>query len=107
MCEAENFYLRTVFLIVLFDAVELVEFLYGSGCAPAAMPPVILSAGQVFAVIARNQPNDAYHDRTADDRRGDLLGNAPVGPRGLNFVLVPRFGLVGAERGCGLGLNPQ
>jgi O-antigen/teichoic acid export membrane protein len=84
-----------VFLIVLFRPVELVEFLYGSAYAQAAMPLVILSAGPLFAVILGT--NQAMLTMTGRQKTVVVIFSATLLlDLVLNFVLVPRFGLVGA-----------
>ena len=83
------------FLIVLFAPVELVEALYGSAYVKAAMPLVILSAGQLFAVIAGTSQMMLIMTGRQKTLVMILLATLPL-DLALNFVLVPRFGLVGA-----------
>jgi O-antigen/teichoic acid export membrane protein len=84
-----------IFLVILFASADLVKFLYGTPYAAAAMPLVILSAGQLFAVIAGNGQITLY--MTGRQKTVfvivllTLLFNVL-----LNFALVPRFGLMGA-----------
>lgn len=84
-----------LFIILLFASVDLVQFLYGKAYTQAAMPLVILSAGQLFAVIAGN--SHPMLTMTGRQKTVVVIVLATVGlDLTLNFVLVPRFGLVGA-----------
>jgi O-antigen/teichoic acid export membrane protein len=84
-----------VFVIVLFAPIDLVAFLYGSAYAQAATPLVILSAGQLFAVIAGT--SQTMLTMTGRQRTVVVIFLATLlFDLALNFVLVPRFGLVGA-----------
>jgi O-antigen/teichoic acid export membrane protein len=83
------------FLIILFAPAELVGFLYGKAYAQGALPLVILSAGQIFTVIAGN----SYTTLTLTGRQGTVVTITLVTlvfDLALNLLLVPRFGLVGA-----------
>lgn len=55
LCAKWRVYACALFLLLmLFAPGEVVKFLYGSAYAQAAVPLMIMSAGQVFAVIAGN-----------------------------------------------------
>lgn len=83
------------FLIVLFAPVELVRSVYGSAYTLAAVPLMILSAGQLFAVVAGNSQTMLI--MTGQQRTVVLIVLVTLLlDLVLNFVLVPRFGLVGA-----------
>lgn len=84
-----------VLLIVLFASVELVESLYGSAYVKAARPLLILSVGQLFAVIAGT--SQIMLSMTGRQKTVVLIILvALLAEFALNIVLVPRFGLVGA-----------
>lgn len=84
-----------VFVIILFAHVELVEALYGRAYAQAGLPLVILSAGQLFAVVAGT--SQTVLTMTGRQKTVVVIVLATVLlDLALNFVLVPRFSLVGA-----------
>lgn len=96
ICAKWRFYAcAPFFLIILFAPGALVKFLYGAAYAQGAAPLVILSAGQLFAVIAGN----SYTVLTLTGRQRIVVTITLVTlllDLALNFLLVPRFGLVGA-----------
>ncbi len=82
-------------LIMLFAPVELVQSVYGRAYAQGAVPLVILSLGQIFAVITGNSQTMLI----LTGRQRTVVTITLVTlllDVGLNFVLVPRYGLVGA-----------
>lgn len=84
-----------VFLIVLFAPAELVEALYGRAYVNAAIPLMILSAGQLFAVIA----GTGKEMLTMTGRQKTIVAILLVTlmlDLVLNLLFVPRFGLLGA-----------
>jgi len=84
-----------VFVIILFAHLDLVEALYGRVYAQAGMPLVILAAGQLFAVVAGT--SQTVLTMTGRQKTVVVIVLATVLlDLALNFVLVPRFGLVGA-----------
>jgi len=84
-----------LFVIILFAPAELVKSLYGSAYVQGATPLVILSAGQLFAVIAGT--SHAMLTMTGRQKTVVVIFLATLLlDLALNFVLVPRFGLVGA-----------
>jgi O-antigen/teichoic acid export membrane protein len=84
-----------LFVIILFAPVELVKSLYGSAYAQGAIPLMILSAGQLFAVIAGT--SHAMLIMTGRQKTVVVIFSATLLlDLALNFVLVPRFGIVGA-----------
>jgi O-antigen/teichoic acid export membrane protein len=83
------------FLVIFFAPSELIRFVYGRAYSPAAMPLVILSAGQVLGVLAGN--SQTLLTLTGRQR---LVVKITVATLlvdvALNFVMVERFGLIGA-----------
>jgi O-antigen/teichoic acid export membrane protein len=88
-------------LVILFAPGQLVTCMYGKAYASAALPLIILSAGQLFAFVAgTSQTMLAMTGRQTT--YVSIVVSALVIDVALNFVLVPRLGIVGAASASAL-----
>jgi O-antigen/teichoic acid export membrane protein len=102
MCAKWRVYASVPFLmIMLFAPAELIHSVYGKAYVEGALPLVILSVGQLSGVVAGNSQTML----TLTGRQRIVVAITLVTlllDVGLNFVLVPRYGLVGAASAAAL-----
>lgn len=96
VCPKWTFYASIpLFLTIVCAPGAVVEFVYGTAYAPAAVPLVILSVGQLFVVLTAPSQTmlvmtgrqRVYSYATLSTLLADLI---------LSFVLIPSFGVIGA-----------
>lgn len=102
VCAKWRVYASVPFLmIMLFAPAELIRSVYGKAYAEGALPLAILSVGQLSGVIVGNSQTML----TLTGRQRTVVAITLVTlllDVGLNFVLVPRYGLVGAASAAAL-----
>jgi O-antigen/teichoic acid export membrane protein len=102
MCAKWRIYASVPFLmIMLFAPGELIQSVFGKAYAEGALPLAILSVGQLSGVVAGN----SLTVLTLTGRQRTVVVITLVTlllDVGLNFVLVPRYGLVGAASAAAL-----
>jgi O-antigen/teichoic acid export membrane protein len=102
VCAKWRIYASVPFLmIMLFAPAELIHFVYGKAYTEGALPLAILSVGQLSGVVVGNSQTML----TLTGRQRTVVAITLVTlvlGLGLNFVLVPRYGLVGAASAAGL-----
>jgi O-antigen/teichoic acid export membrane protein len=88
-------------MVMLFAPSELIHSVYGKAYVEGALPLAILSVGQLSGVVAGNSQTML----TLTGRQRIVVAITLVTlllDVGLNFVLVPRYGLVGAASAAAL-----
>jgi O-antigen/teichoic acid export membrane protein len=102
VCAKWRVYVSVPFLmIMLFAPAELIQTVYGKAYAEGALPLAILSIGQLSGVVAGN--SQTMLTLTGRQRIVVVITLATLLlDVGLNFALVPRYGLVGAATAAAL-----
>ena len=102
VCAKWRVYASVPFLVImLFAPAELIRCVYGKSYAEGALPLAILSVGQLSGVVVGNSQTML----TLTGRQRTVVAITLVTlllDVGLNFVLVPRYGLVGAASAAAL-----